>query len=156
EPEGLQALGGDLASWRPKIERICASHGLSVDGEMQWKSGATRVRCANTVFLIGDVAVKLFTRPSPIWFPREVESLRVLGEVPGAKTPRLLAHGDAISEDDPEHPYIIMERLRGESYGARRDHLTLEEGCALVAQIAEMVRALHEAPTEWLQSFGRS
>jgi aminoglycoside phosphotransferase (APT) family kinase protein len=156
DPEAGHALGGDLASWRPKVERICASHGLLVDGEMRWRSGGAKVRCANTVFLVGDVAVKLFTRPSPIWFPREVESLGVLGDVPQAKTPRLLAHGDAISDDDPQHPYLIMERLPGEPYGNHRDHLSLEEGCALVSQVAAMVRALHETPTEGLQSFGRS
>jgi aminoglycoside phosphotransferase (APT) family kinase protein len=108
------------------------------------------------VFLTGDVAVKVFTRPSPIWFPREVESLRVLGEVPGAKTPRLLAYGHAISDDDPDHPYLIMERLSGGTYGAHRDKLSLEEEGALLSQVADMVRALHEAPTEGLQSFGRS
>jgi aminoglycoside phosphotransferase len=77
-------------------------------------------------------------------------------DVPEAKTLRLLASGDAISEDDPDHPYLIMERLPGEPYGNYRDHLSPEEGCALAAQIAEMVRALHETPTEGLQLFGRS
>jgi Ser/Thr protein kinase RdoA (MazF antagonist) len=152
EPEAGHALGGDLASWRPKVERICARHGLSLDGEMT----RPRARRTNAVFLLGDLAVKVFARRSPIWFRREVESLRVLGDVPEAKTPRLLACGDAISEEDPDHPYLIMERLPGEPYGNHRDHLSLEEGCALVAQIAEMVRALHETPTDGLQSFGRS
>jgi Ser/Thr protein kinase RdoA (MazF antagonist) len=152
EPEAGHALGGDLASWRPKVERICARHGLSLDGEMT----RPRARRTNAVFLLGDLAVKVFARRSPIWFRREVESLRVLGDVPEAKTPRLLAYGDAISEEDPDHPYLIMERLPGEPYGNHRDHLSLEEGCALVAQIAEMVRALHETPTDGLQSFGRS
>jgi Ser/Thr protein kinase RdoA (MazF antagonist) len=123
---------------------------------MEWKNSGATVRCTNTVFLIGDVAVKLFARPSPVWFPREVETLRVLGDVPAAKTPRLLAYGNAISEDDPDHPYLIMERLPGEPYGDHRDQLSPEAGCSLVAQIAEMVRALHETPTERLQSFGRS
>src|SRR5438309_10433048 len=30
DPEAGHALGGDLASWRPKVERICARHGLSL------------------------------------------------------------------------------------------------------------------------------
>src|SRR5438309_617370 len=34
DPEAGHALGGDLASWRPKVERIGARHGLSPDGEM--------------------------------------------------------------------------------------------------------------------------
>jgi aminoglycoside phosphotransferase (APT) family kinase protein len=156
DPERRIALGGDLASWRPKVERICASHGLSPDGEMQWSSSGASVRSTNTVFLIGDVVVKVFARRSPIWFRREVESLRVLGDVPEAKTPRLLAYGDAISEDDPDHPYIIMERLPGEPYADHRHKLSIEEGCALASQVAEMVRAMHETPTEGLQSFGRS
>jgi aminoglycoside phosphotransferase (APT) family kinase protein len=156
DPEAGYSLGGDLATWRPKVEEICASHGLAVDGEMQWSSSGARVRCTNAVFLTGDIAVKLFARRSPIWFRREVESLRVLGDVPEAKTPRLLAYGDAISEDDPNHPYIIMERLPGKTYGAQREKLSLEEECALLSQVAEMVRALHETPTEGLQSFGRS
>jgi hypothetical protein len=151
DPDAGHALGGDLASWRPKVARICARHGLSLDGEMQWRSSGAAVRCTNTVFLIGDVAVKVFARRSSIWFAREVESLRVLGNVPAAKTPHLLASGDAVSEDDSDHPYLIMERLRGERYGNHRDHLPLEEGCGLVAQIAAMVRALHETPTEGLQ-----
>ena len=155
DPEAGHALGGDLASWRPKVERICARHGLSLDGEMQWRRGAA-VRCTNSVFLLGDLAVKVFARRSPIWFRREVESLRVLGDVPAAKTPRLLASGDAISEEDPDHPYLIMERLRGEPYGEHRKKLSLEEDCALVPQVAGMVRALHETPTEGLQSFGRA
>jgi hypothetical protein len=117
DPEAGHALGGDLASWRPKVERICARHGLSLDGAMQWRRSGARVRCTNAVFLSGDLAVKVFARRSPIWFRREVESLRVLGDVPEAKTPRLLAYGDAISEEDPDHPYLIMERLRGEPYG---------------------------------------
>jgi hypothetical protein len=107
DPEAGHALGGDLAAWRPKVERICARHDLSVDGEMQWRRGAA-FRGPNSVFLIGDLAVKVFARRSPIWFRREVESLRVLGDVPAAKTPRLLACGDAISEEDPDHPYLIL------------------------------------------------
>jgi Ser/Thr protein kinase RdoA (MazF antagonist) len=67
-----------------------------------------------------------------------------------------LAYGDAISEEDPDHPYLIMERLPGEPYGEHRGKLSLEEECALVSQVARMVRALHETPTEGLQSFGRS
>jgi aminoglycoside phosphotransferase (APT) family kinase protein len=148
----VHTLGGDLAAWRPKVERICARHGLSLHGEMT----RPRAQRTNAVFLLGDLAVKFFARRSPIWIAREVESLRVLGAVPGAKTPRLLASGEAISEEDPDHPYLIMERLPGEPYGNHRDHLPLEEGCALVSQVAEMVRALHETPTEGLQSFGRS
>ena len=89
-----------------------------------------RARCANPVFRSDNLAVKVFARRSPIWFAREVESLRVLGDVPEAKTPRLLAYGDAISEEDPDHPYLIMERLRGASYGIHRDHLPVEEGGA--------------------------
>src|SRR5512145_675001 len=88
DPEVGCALGGDLTSWRPKVERICARHGLSVAGEMQWRRGAA-FRGPNSVFLLGDLAVKVFARRSPIWFAREVESLRVLGDVPEAKTPRL-------------------------------------------------------------------
>ena len=152
DPEAGHALGGDLASWRPKVERICARHGLSLDGEVT----RPRARRTNAVFLSGDLAVKVYARRSPIWFRREVESLRILGDVPAAKTPRLLAYGDAISEEDPDHSYLIMERLPGASYGIHRDRLSPEEGCALVAQIAAMVRALHETPTEGLQSFGRS
>jgi hypothetical protein len=102
--EAGQALGGDLASWRPKIERICARHGLAVAGEMQWKYSGAAFRGPNSVFLLGDLAVKVFARRSPIWFQREVEALRVLGDVPEAKTPRLLAYGDAISEEDPTIP----------------------------------------------------
>ena len=123
---------------------------------MQWRSSGAAVRCTNAVFLSGDLAVKVFARRSPIWFRREVESLRVLGDVPEAKTPRLLAYGDAISEEDPDHPYLIMERLPGEPYGDHRGKLPLEAECALVSQVAAMVRALHETPTVGLQSFGRA
>jgi Ser/Thr protein kinase RdoA (MazF antagonist) len=134
------------------VERICARHGLSPGGEMRCSSSRASVRCTNAVFLIGDVAVKVFARRSPIWFPREVESLRVLGEVPEAKTPRLLAYGDAISDDAPDHPYVVMQRLPGEPYWT----LLLEAQCALVSQVARMARAMHEAPTDGLRSFGRS
>ena len=121
-----------------------------------WRRSGAAVRCTNAVFRTGDLAVKVFACRSPIWFRREVESLRVLGEVPAAKTPRLLAYGDAISEEDPDHPYLIMERLPGVTYGGLRDKLSLEEECALVSQMAQMVLALHETPTERLPSFGRS
>jgi len=147
DPHAGQALDGDLASWRPKVERLCARHGLSLDGEVT----RPRARRTNAVFRSGDLAVKVYAQRSPIWFRREVESLRVLGDVPAAKTPRLLAYGDAISEEDPDHSYLIMERLPGEPYGHHRDRLSPEEGCALAAQIAAMVRALHETPTEGLQ-----
>ena len=70
DPEAGHALGGDLASWRPKVERICARHGLSLDGEVQWRSSGASVRCANAVFLSGGLAVKVFARRSPIWFRR--------------------------------------------------------------------------------------
>src|SRR5438270_153848 len=71
DPEAGHALGGDLAAWRPKVERICASHGLALDSEMQWRSSGASVRCTNAVFLSGDLAVKVFARRSPIWFRRE-------------------------------------------------------------------------------------
>jgi hypothetical protein len=73
------------------VERICARHGLAPTGEMQWCTSGASVRCTNTVFLIGNLAIKVFARPSPVWFRREVECLRVLSDVPAAKTPRLLA-----------------------------------------------------------------
>src|SRR5437879_10707399 len=152
DPEAGHGLGGDLASWRPKVERLCARHGLSLDGEVT----RPRARRTNAVFRSGDLAVKVYAQRSPIWFRREVESLRVLGDVPAAKTPRLLAYGDAISEEDPDHSYLIMERLPGEPYGEHRGKRSLEEECALVSQVARMVCALHETPTEALQSFGRA
>jgi hypothetical protein len=44
DPEGWQELGGDLASWKPKVERICAQHGLSVHSDRKpcWRSGARK------------------------------------------------------------------------------------------------------------------
>src|SRR5262249_3842113 len=46
--------------------------------------------------------------------------------------------------------------LPGRPYWEHRDQRSLEEECALAAQVAEMVRAMHETPIEGLQSFGRS
>jgi hypothetical protein len=45
EPEAGQALGGDLASWRPKVERICAekvigSHTRRSTDELAWDEAA--------------------------------------------------------------------------------------------------------------------
>jgi hygromycin-B 7''-O-kinase len=156
DPDAGCTLDGDLASWEPKVERVCARHGLSISGEIRSCTSGATVRCTNTVFLAGDIAVKVFARRSPIWFAREVESLRALTDVPRARTPRLLAHGDAVSEEDPGHPYIIMERLPGEPYADQRARLSLEDRCALATQVAEMVRAMHETPIEGLQAFGRS
>jgi hygromycin-B 7''-O-kinase len=49
-----------------------------------------------------------------------------------------------------------MERLPGEPYAHHRDQLSIEAGSALVSEVAKMARAMHETPTEGLQSFGRS
>src|SRR5215212_1658753 len=95
DPEGYYEVSGDLASWRPKVERICARHGLSIRGEMAMDEAT------NLAFITDDLVVKVFTQRSPIWYPREREVLRLLGAEPRAKTPGLLAHGDAISDDDP-------------------------------------------------------
>lgn len=154
DPEGVRAFPGDLAAWKPKVERVCARHGqkISPGGEMKWASSGATVRTTNRVFLTGDVAVKVYTRQTPIWFEREVECLRLLGSVPAARTPRLLAHGDAISDRDPDHPYLIMERLPGDPYYAHE--LSVDERCALASQLAAMVRAMHDAPTEGLTAFG--
>src|SRR5687767_9951935 len=91
DPEGWHALGGDLTSWKPKVERVCARHGLTLEGEI------TMGDFTNTLFFTGNLVVKVLAWRAPIWFEREVESLRVLEQVPPANTPRLLGYGNAIS-----------------------------------------------------------
>jgi hygromycin-B 7''-O-kinase len=49
-----------------------------------------------------------------------------------------------------------MQRLPGEPYRDHWDELSLEEGCALASELAEMLRAMHETPIEGLRAFGTS
>ena len=149
DPAGWHALGGDLASWTPTVERICAKHGLAVEGEV------TMRQFTNTLFFTRNLVIKTFAWHEPIWFAREVEALQVLGGVPRANTPRLLGYGASISDEDQDHPYLIMERLPGEPFHEHRGRLSIEEKCALVSQLAERMRAMHELPTAGLEAFQR-
>lgn len=150
DPEGRLALDGDLADWKPRLERLCARHALAVNGE--WRMRPAR----NTAFLTDDIVIKIFARRPPIWFAREVECLQLVSAAPEAKTPKLLAYGDTLGDEDPDRAYLIMERLPGEEICNPWDTLSLEEKCDLVSQLALMLRALHATPVEGLRAFGRS
>lgn len=81
--------------------------------------------------------------------------MRALEAVPEAKTPRLLAYGNA-ANDDPQHPYLIMERLPGAPLSQHWNALTLEEKCAIAAQIGHAMRALHSVPISDLKAFTKA
>ena len=53
DPAGWHALGGDLASWTPKLERICAKHGPAVEGEV------TMRQFTNTLFFTDTLVIKV-------------------------------------------------------------------------------------------------
>jgi hygromycin-B 7''-O-kinase len=150
DPEGYHDVSDDLAYWKPKVEAVLARHGLPIHGEL-WMGEET-----NVVFFTDDLVVKLFTQRSPVWFPREVEVLRLLGGEPRARTPRLRGHGDAISDDHPELRYLIMARLPGEPLAGIYETLAVEQKCALAEQMAEIAQAIHAAPVAGLRSFGTS
>jgi aminoglycoside phosphotransferase (APT) family kinase protein len=99
------------------------------------------------------VVIKILARRSPIYFPREVESLRVLSHVPGARTPRLLAWGDATG-GNLDHPYLVMERIPGAPLGDFREGLAQVDKIRIASQIAEMLKAMHSVPVESLRHFG--
>jgi hypothetical protein len=49
-----------------------------------------------------------------------------------------------------------MERLPGEPFFEHQHHLTIEEQCKIVAQLAERVRAMHATPIAALKSFRKA
>ena len=61
DPEGWHALGGDLASWQPKVESVCARHGLAIDGEI------TMGDFTNTLFFTRNLAGGCCRSPSPLY-----------------------------------------------------------------------------------------
>jgi len=148
-PEEWEQARADAERWRPVALRICERHELKVTGEMTLET-------ASHVALVADeIIVKIMGRRSPVWFTREVESLRLLGGIPETMVPRLLAHGDA-ADGNPDHPYIVMERRFGSAIRAFRNGLTETEIRSITAQLANIVRAVHNAPLDALTSFDTS
>jgi aminoglycoside phosphotransferase (APT) family kinase protein len=140
-------LRADRAYWQPRIEWICRRHGIDAAREMTVEQGT------NPAYLVGNVAIKVFVRRNPIWFPREVEALEVFSDYPAARTPRLIAWGDAI-DGEPEHPYIIMERIEGRSYRHYRDDLSADQDHLVIRELATAVGAMHALPVARLKTFG--
>ncbi|KAK2732329.1 hypothetical protein FQN57_002945 [Myotisia sp. PD_48] len=99
----------------------------------------------NKVFLLksGDGQEVIARLSTPIaWPPRyatasEVATLRFLRNVLGIPVPKVLAY--SISSGNPVGAeYIIMERVRGESFASRWQSLTTEEVKDVMTQIATM------------------
>jgi hygromycin-B 7''-O-kinase len=148
-PDGWSAKRDRIEQWRPLVERICAEEGLPVDERMEM------VNASNVAFRVGDVVIKIFARRSPIWFPREVEALQALEDRPGAKSPRLVAHGQ-IAYGAEIHSYLVMERLPGESFRRMRESIEEEEQAAVMVELAAIARAIHETPIDRLTTFGKT
>jgi hygromycin-B 7''-O-kinase len=146
-PPDWERIMSDPARWKRSVEAVCAEHGLPVEGRIQ-----PGVAGSHAVFLTRDLVVKIYAAPWTIWFRREVESLQLLAQFPAAKTPRLLAFGDAAG-GDPQHPYLVMERLPGASLDRVWDDLTERERISLAEQVGQMVRVLHAAPIAGLTAF---
>jgi hygromycin-B 7''-O-kinase len=140
----------DADFWRAGIEAICAEHDLPFDRTLTpGREGS------NAVFLTDTFVVKIFAAPWPIWVAREVECLRVLSDVPDAKTSRLLARGPA-TNGDARHPYLVMERLPGQPMSDVWDTLSPAARQEIAAQVGTVVRALHTAPLDPLSAFDKS
>lgn len=105
-PDDWAARRDDLDAWSPAIDEICARHALRRSDPIAPAPGS------NLAVVLDDAVVKIFARRNPIWFPRELEALRVLETIPTAKSPRLVADGE-VTHAGRVHSYLVMERIDG-------------------------------------------
>ena len=148
-PDDWTARRDDRDAWTPTIDEICARHGLRRTGPIAPAPGS------NLAVVLDDAVVKIFARRNPIWFPRELEALRVLESVPDARAPRLVADGE-ISHAGRVHSYLVMERVEGAPLRSVWGELSREDLDDVTRELAAVVRAVHSAPVSGLASFGTS
>jgi hygromycin-B 7''-O-kinase len=146
-PENWNEQRDDRERWSTAVADIARRHGLSMTHEPEVGLGS------NLACILDDAIIKIYARYNPIRFPREVEALQLLEHYPAAKTPRLIAHDD-LEVQGVTHSYIVMERLPGRPFRSVWEEMTDDDRTDIIRQLVPVVRAVHDAPTESLTSFG--
>ena len=133
---------GDVGFWTPTIERALLRHGLDA-GRVRPTVPGTHA----TFAVGGEFFIKLFVPTE--WFEgfddyaAEVESAEILAGNPNVPTTKLLAHSV-----DRGWPYVITTRLPGKPLTDVRPELTRRELVRLVAQLGDILHALHDASVD--------
>jgi fructosamine-3-kinase len=148
-PEGWREIRDVRERWAPTLRAICERHGLAFDEGYEYAFGS------HAVYLFETFVVKIYARYSPVWYPREVEALAVLGDEAEVHAPRLIGHDDA-DRGTSGHPYIVIERLPGDPWRIIRDDGSEAERLAAVRQMARAARAMHAVDVGRLHGFERS
>ncbi len=149
-PDDWTARRDDRGAWESTIDAIGARHGLAARrGPIAPEAGS------NLAVVLDDAVVKVFARRNPVWYPREVEAMRLLAATPEARAPRLVAEGE-VTHAGRVHPYLVMARIEGTPLRTVWKDLSREELRGVARELAEVVRAVHSATVEGLVSFGTS
>lgn len=138
DPDRYRRLRADPAAWLPAVQAICAAHGLESEAPAPFADGANLVAAVDERWV-----VKVF----PPFHRHQYESEhRALAHLRGRdlplRVPTLLAHGVR----DDGWAYVIQERLAGELLERRWSTLGADERSRVLAQIGELMAAVHRVP----------
>jgi hygromycin-B 7''-O-kinase len=134
---------GDASFWRPYIEEGLRGHGLSVEPILAIEDDGT-----NANFWLG--ANKIFKIYTPFFHGREsrgMESavLRSLATESELPVPKVLARGDLVSLDsDWKWPYVVLEKLPGQTLDSVWPQLPHEQRMGFAFQIGDLLKRLHK------------
>ena len=135
----------NVAQWAAAVREICHRHRLPVQHVEVGYPGT------NAVFVVDETyVVKIYAPFCPEDFDLERELYALLGDNPGLSVPRLIAQG--VLEDQIAWPYIVIDFISGAPIREVRDCIHRRDFLRIAAELGEMVRELHRAPTGALTS----
>ncbi len=138
------AIFEDVRLWRPVIDAICCSHGIS------YRTIQTPPSNTNAVFLLDRrFILKIY---SPFWSEFEIEPrlIEVLEANAAVPVPKIVAAGRY--QDRVTWSYLVLEACSGQTLDAIRSELTRNDLLAICAQVGLVVRALHQTDVSQLDA----
>lgn len=141
----------DASFWRPYIEEVLKAHEMSVEPILAIEDDGT-----NANFWFGsNKVIKIFT---PFCHGRESKgmeaaTLRCLADS-NIPSPRLIARGELMPlDDDWKWPYVIIDRLPGQTLASLWPEMPHEQRMGFAFQIGDLLRRLHKVvPTSELST----
>ena len=133
----------DVSLWRPVVDAICASEGISYQTIERPRSNT------NAVFILDcRLVVKIY---SPFWSEHDIEPklIEVLTSEGAVPVPKIVASGRY--EDRVTWRYLVIEHSPGLTLESLRPKLSHEELMSIAAQVGAATRSLHQTDIDKLE-----
>ncbi len=138
----VKARKKDIDFWVPWLSRVFKEHSLALN-----KQDITAgYNSTYPVFVCGKLVVKFFGYHNN-WenaFTHEVLAHKLLNDYPKIKAPRMIGSGFLFEEEALSWPYLITERVEGDTWLNRS--LDLHEKINIVEELGSQIKLLHAIP----------